>query len=773
MRAAFRKLSRAAAPLFGAIIGALAVLLAGTLAAATPAVVPAQGSLDGHWEGAISLPGINLQIQTDFKKAEAGWQGTIDIPQQRATGRALQGVKLEGQQVHFELQGGPGLAVFEGKLDGDKISGNFSQAGQTFPFALERKAAAGAAARPSLPEGMIPRELLLGNPEKAQPRISPDAKMLAYLAPSNGVLNVWVRTIGKDDDQVVTSDKKRGIRAFQWRYDSEHILYIQDKDGDENWHIYQTNLKTKMTRDLTPFDGIQARFVAGDYRFPDTLLVGLNVRNRQLHDVYRLNLKNGALDLDTENPGDVAGWVADNNLIVRIADVQTPDGGTLIRIRDDAKSPWREFLKWGAEESFGGVTGFAADNNTVRVISSVGANAARLVQVDAASGKQTVLAEDAQYDVSEAMVHPKTKQVEAAGFTRARLEWKVLDKSIAGDFAALAKIRDGDFNVVSRDLADKNWVVALFSDNSPVYWYLYDRGTHQATQLFSNQPKLEKYKLAKMQPISFQARDGMTIYGYLTLPPDAPPKNLPMVLDVHGGPWGRDTWGLRGEVQWLANRGYAVLQVNFRGSTGYGKAYLSAGDREWAGKMHNDLIDGKNWAVKQGYVDPKRICIMGGSYGGYATLVGVTFTPDDFACGVDIVGPSNIATLIRSIPPYWVPIKSMFDKRVGKVETEEEFLKSRSPLFRADQIKVPLLVGQGANDPRVNKAESDQIVAAVRKNNKPVEYIVFPDEGHGFARPENRLAFYAAAEQFLAKQLGGRAEPPSDAEGKLLASVLK
>jgi dipeptidyl aminopeptidase/acylaminoacyl peptidase len=297
-----------------------------------------------------------------------------------------------------------------------------------------------------------------------------------------------------------------------------------------------------------------------------------------------------------------------------------------------------------------------------------------------------------------------------------------------------------------------------------VYYYAYDRSTRKATPLFSDRPALEKYKLAKMQPISFQARDGLTIHGYLTLPVGLEPKNLPLVLNVHGGPWGRDTWGLDNEVQWLANRGYAVLQINFRGSTGYGKKFLNAGDREWAGKMHDDLIDAKRWAIQQGHADPQRVAIMGWSYGGYSTLVGLAFTPDEFVCGVDGVGPANLITLMRTIPPYWEPMKALFKKRLGDVEKDEDFLRSRSPLFKAAQIKAPLLIGQGANDPRVKQAESDQIVEAMRKNHKPVEYLVFPDEGHGFARPENRLKFYAAAEPFLAKYLGGRAEPPSDKE---------
>lgn len=763
------------------VAGCIAALFAALmiLAPAPALAQQAPAGLEGRWEGAIQLPTRELQINADFKKTSDGWAGTMDIPQQRAAGLPLQNLKLDGDNLSFQLQTPMGLTGFEGTLAGDAISGTFTPGGQTFPFTLARKT---AAAKAALPEGMIPREILLGNPEKAQPRVSPDGKLLAYLAPSNGVLNVWVRTLGQTDDRVVTSDKKRGVRFYTWDWDSQHVIYDQDRDGDENWHVYQTNLKTKTTRDLTPFEGIQARHTAAEPKFPDTVLVALNIRDARYHDVYRLHLRTGALTLDTENPGDVGGWTADNNLVVRAADINTPDGGTLIRVRDSANSPWRELTKWGPEESFGGVAGFAADNKTLWLISSVGANASRLVEIPAvapakggkaAAPAQRVIAEDPAYDVSGAMVHPTTKKLEAVSFTRARTEWKALDPAVEVDFAALGKVRDADFFISSRDLADRTWIVSFVSDDGPVYYYAYDRATKQATQLFSNRPALEKFKLAKMKPISFTTRDGMTIHGYLTVPPNSSGQNLPMVLNVHGGPWGRDTWGLNGTVQWLANRGYAVLQINFRGSTGYGKKYLNAGDREWAGKMHDDLIDGKRWAIQQGHADPKKICIMGGSYGGYATLVGVTFTPEEFACGVDIVGPSNIVTLIKTIPPYWAPLKSMFDRRVGRVETEEEFLKSRSPLFKAEQIKVPLLVAQGANDPRVKQAESDQIVAAARKNAKLVEYLVFPDEGHGFARPENRLAFYAAAESFLAKTLGGRTEPPSDAEAKLLASIRK
>jgi dipeptidyl aminopeptidase/acylaminoacyl peptidase len=316
----------------------------------------------------------------------------------------------------------------------------------------------------------------------------------------------------------------------------------------------------------------------------------------------------------------------------------------------------------------------------------------------------------------------------------------------------------GDFSLISRDDADQTWLIAFTVDNWPVPFYAYDRKSQHVTFLFDNQPDLNRYTLSHMQPISFPSRDGLTIHGYLTLPAGAQPHNLPLVLNVHGGPWGRDHWGYNPEAQWFANRGYASLQVNFRGSTGYGKDFLNAGDKEWGRNMHNDLVDAVQWAIKEGIAHPAKVAIYGGSYGGYAALVGATFTPDLFCCAVDIVGPSNLMTLIQTIPPYWSTFRATFHKRVGNPDTEEEFLKSRSPLFKADQIRIPVLIAQGANDPRVKQAESEQIVEAMQSKGIPYEYMLFPDEGHGFAKPENRIKFYVAAEQFLANQLGGRYE---------------
>ena len=615
---------------------------------------------------------------------------------------------------------------------------------------------------------VIPRDVLFGNPERANPQISPDGRQLGYLAPVNGVLNVWIRTIGKNDDRAVTDDKYRGIRNFLWQGDNQHVLYAQDSGGDENWRVHQTDIATKQTVDLTPFEKARADIIAYDWKLPDTLLVQINKRNPQVFDVYRIDLKTAKVEMDAENPGDVAIWTADNAQQIRAAQVQTKDGGTIVRVRDDVKSPWRELIHWGPDETFGNVVGFTPDNQKLWVDTSLDVNAARMLEIDIATGKRRVIAEDPNFDVSTAITNPKTNALEAVSFTRQRTEYDFIDPAVKADFQVLGKVHSGDIDAITADQDNDKWVVTFNSDDAPVYWYLYDRASKQATLLFSNRPALEKYKLAPMTPIEFTARDGMKLYGYLTTPAGMEAKHLPMVLFVHGGPWSRDEWGLNGTAQWLANRGYAVLQINFRGSTGYGKKYVNAGDRQWAGAMHTDLLDGKDWAVKTGVADATKVCIMGGSYGGYATLAGVAFSPDAFACGVDIVGPSNLNTLLKTTPPYWSTLLSTFHKRMGD---SEEFLNSQSPLFKADQIKVPLLIGQGANDPRVNKAESDQIVGAMRKNDKPVVYYVFPDEGHGFARPENRLAFFAASEEFLAKYLGGRSEAPSADESKLLASV--
>jgi dipeptidyl aminopeptidase/acylaminoacyl peptidase len=628
-------------------------------------------------------------------------------------------------------------------------------------------AAAALAAGPALAElpPLIPREVLFGNPEKASPQLSPDGKHLAYLAPDKkNVLQVWVRTVGKEDDRPVTRDEKRGIRQYYWAYDNQHLLYLQDAGGNENFHLYAVRLDDDKTRDLTPFEGVRAQGVDLDEDHPNEVLVGLNKRNKAVFDMHRIKIATGQDTLDTENPGNVVGWVSDTDYVVRAATTMNADGSYDILVRDAAKEPWRKLIHIGPDDQ-GQAGSFGRDKNTLYVVSNHGANAARLLKVDTGTAKEEVIAGDPQYDLSSAFSERKTNRPLAVAFTRARTEWKVLDDSVRADFEALAKVSRGDFGVVSRTLDDQTWLVVHNPDDGPASYHVYDRKAKKAQFLFTNKPKIEKYKLARMEPVEVKAKDGLTIHGYLTKPVGVDAKNLPAVLLVHGGPWARDAWGFQPEVQCLANRGYAVLQLNYRGSTGYGKDFLNAGNREWAGKMHQDLIDGVEYLTKSGVADPKKVAIMGGSYGGYATLVGLAFTPDVFACGVDIVGPSSIATLLKSIPPYWAPMKAVFSRRVGDLEKEEQFLNERSPLYRADQITRPLLIGQGANDPRVKQAESDQIVKALRDKKREVEYVLFPDEGHGFARPENRLQFYGIAEEFLAKHLGGRAEPATDVKG--------
>ena len=610
---------------------------------------------------------------------------------------------------------------------------------------------------------LIPREVLFGNPEKAQPRLSPDGTRLAYLAPSNGVLNVFVgpadAEVGGDEFAPVTRDEVRGIRVYFWAEDNRHVLYLQDEGGDENWRLHAVDPESGEDRDLTPFEGTQAQPIERSRRFPNEILIGLNKESPELHDAYKLTLSTGDLEIVAKNPGNVVGWVADQNFEVRGALTSTPEGGSDLLLRKDSDSDWNTAISWSKEDALtSGPVGFTGDSERMYLLDSRGANAARLVLFDPTSGDTEVLVEDPRYDVADVMVHPETREAQAAAIGGARTEWIILDDAIREDFEGIKALNRGDFAVTSRDRADERWIAAFTTDDGGASYYSYDRGKGTGTHLFDARPDLAGYALAQMEPVSFTSRDGLVVEGYLTVPPGEPGRPMPMVLNVHGGPWARDGWGYDPEAQWLANRGYACLQVNYRGSTGYGKDFLNAGNKEWAGKMHDDLVDAVRWAVDEGIADPERVAIYGGSYGGYAALVGATFTPDLFRCAVDIVGPSNLLTLISSIPPYWKPLLSIFHERVGNPETEEDFLKSRSPLFFVDNIQIPMLVAQGANDPRVKQAEAEQVVAAMREKGIDHEYMLFEDEGHGFARPENRLKFYATAERFLARHLGGRHE---------------
>ncbi|MEA3638837.1 MAG: S9 family peptidase [Lamprobacter sp.] len=628
---------------------------------------------------------------------------------------------------------------------------------------------------------LIPREVLFGNPTRAQARLSPDGRHLSWLAPSaEGVLNVWVQPADRSTEaRQITADQQRGIRNYGWSQDGARILYVQDEGGDENWHLYVVALDGSEARDLTPFEGVRAQNLMTDPKHPNEILVGLNKRNPSVFDMYRVQLDSGKVELDTENPGDVVSWLTDAEFRIRAAEATDPEtGDDIIRVRDAVDQPWRELMRFPFGEN-GGALAFNDKGDQLFITSSIGSDTTRLLALDINSGKPSQeLAQHAQADVGSVIMHPTEHRIQAVEFDYLKPEWTIIDPSIADDLAYLEETAEGTVAIVSRTLADDRWIFVDQPDDGPATYYLYDRESREpresteqreprkAERLFVTRPELAEYDLAKMQPLEIQARDGLTLPSYLTLPLGLEPKQLPLVLLVHGGPWARDDWGYSAQAQWLANRGYAVLQVNFRGSTGFGKAFLNAGNEEWGvGAMQHDLTDAVRWAIEQGIADPERVCIYGGSYGGYATLAGLAFTPDLYACGVDIVGPSNIETLFQSVPPYWAPMKKQLVKRVGDVENDPELNRRISPLFHAEKIEAPLMVLQGANDPRVKIAEADQIVNAMREKELPVTYLVFPDEGHGFARPENRLDANARIEQFLAQQLGGRAEPITPIEG--------
>ncbi|MDD1749977.1 MAG: S9 family peptidase [Methanothrix sp.] len=615
---------------------------------------------------------------------------------------------------------------------------------------------------------LIPRDLLFGNPDRITTRISPDGSKLSFLAPKDGVLNVWVGPADSPETaKAVTSDSSRGIRSYTWAYTNQHILYLQDRIGDENWRIYSANLSSGKTLDLTPFEGVRAEIRALSPKHPYEAIIGLNKRDPEYHDLFRLNIETGNMTRILENR-EFSGFEIDDDFEVRLASNMTADGGTEI-FRPAENKSWEPFLKIEMEDALTtGFSGFNKSNDLLYLIDSRSRNTAALYALNLQTNESSFLAEDPKSDLTGMMIHPTEKNVQAVAFYYDRIAWKILDPFISQDIDLLRSVDEGDMTVVSRSLDDKVWIVVFTRDNGPARYYHYDHEARKASFLFTDREKLVGLPLAKMIPAIIKSRDGLDMVCYYTLPLQSdengeglPEKPLPMVLYVHGGPWARDYWGLDSIHQWLANRGYGVLSVNFRGSTGLGKSFINAGNLEWGKKMHDDLIDAVNWSVQQKIADPEKIAIMGGSYGGYAALAGLTFTPRTFACAVDIVGPSNLITLLETIPPYWKPDIEQFTKRVGDFQTESgrKLLQERSPLNYVERIERPLLIGQGANDPRVKQNESDQIVKAMQAKGLPVTYVLYADEGHGFARPENRLSFYAIAEAFLAEHLGGSFQP--------------
>ena len=616
---------------------------------------------------------------------------------------------------------------------------------------------------------LIERSKFFGNPSRAGGQISPNGRWLSWLGPRDGVLNIWVAPRADPTAaRALTDETVRPIRSYFWSPDSATVLYVNDQGGDENFKLYGVAAEGGEAKTLTPFDKTRTEILKVSPQVPDRILVGVNNRDPRWHDVYALDLASGALILVFENDG-FGSFLIDQTLTVRGGARPRPDGGEdYYRIEDGvAGAEPIESVSFDDAPTVNPLR-FTADGETLYWIDSRGRDTAALVAQDMASGARTVLAEDPRVDIPDAMFNPITGRVEAYPATYLTTEWIALDAAVKADLDFLQGALKGEISITSRTHADDLWVVSVDAVTSAPAAWLYERASRKLTELYLTRPELAGAVLAAMHPVEIRSRDGLVQPSYLTLPPGSDPDGtgrpkspVPLVLVPHGGPWARDVYGYNPLHQFLANRGYAVLSPNFRSSTGFGKAFLAAGYLEWGGKMHDDLIDAVNWAVDQGVATADQVAIMGGSYGGYSVLAGLAFTPEVFACGVDVVGPSNLNTLLASIPAYWEAGRIQLYKRVGDPTTPDgaALLKACSPLTRADAIVRPLLIGQGANDPRVKQAESDQIVTAMQSKSIPVTYVLFPDEGHGFARPENNIAFFATAEHFLAGCLGGRAEP--------------
>ncbi len=617
---------------------------------------------------------------------------------------------------------------------------------------------------------LIPRTAIFGNPERSIARISPDGRHVSWLAPKDGVMNIWVASADDPDSaRVITSDSYRGIPVYYWAPNSKYVYYIQDDGGDENFHVYSSDIASGEVRDLTPVaEGARATIEHVSSAKPNHIVVGINERDPQLFDLFIVDVTTGERKLLRENPG-YGAWLIDNSLTPRYGVQPTPDGGANIVDFDGtvfATIPPEDFL---VTQSIG----FNADNSAIFLLDSRGRDTAALTRVDLGTGEAVVMAADDDADISGVLIDQQTFEPIAYNVDYLKSSWEGLTEEAKADFGALSSRLQGSLTIVSTTQDMSKWVIHEDATEKPGAYYVYDRVDGSVSQMLVTRPVLNDATLAPMQAVVIEARDGFELVSYLTLPagsdPDGdgrPEEPLPMVLAVHGGPWARDNYGYHPWHQWLANRGYAVLSVNYRGSSGFGKSFMRAAIREFAGKMHDDLLDGVAWAVAERIADPEKVAIAGGSYGGYATLIGVSFTPDTFACGVDLVGPSSLVTLIESFPEYWKPwLAGTWHMYVGDPANEDDRkdMLGRSAISRIDDISVPLLVGQGQNDPRVTKQESDQLVEAMSAKELPVTYVNFPDEGHGFQRPENRLAFYAVMEGFLAQCLGGRAENVNDA----------
>lgn len=607
------------------------------------------------------------------------------------------------------------------------------------------------------PSPLIPRRLLFADSAVRAPRLSPDGRSIGYLARSRGALNVWVQPVGGGTTEAVTHEVGQGVRQFFYCHDRRHLAYLTDETATESWRLHLVDLAGGTTKTLPIARGVQLRIIAHNPHRPEELILGLNDRRAELHDVYRYEISSGRIEKILDNPG-LAGFFVDagNRLRGGVRFRSTGEVEVLIRAGVGADE-WNVVYELAANEAAGGPLGFCSGDREVLLLTAKDAPTLRLVALDVSSRETRVLAEDPNHDVANVVLHPRTSDVQLVSFRRERTEWRVLDESVASDIEALQQVDRGDFTVLSRDDADTRWLVYFDHDREPPSYYLWDRGSQHATQLFGHARRGSGYRFSRVEPFSFTARDGLRMHGYLTPPVDASAGPLPTVVMVHGGPWTRDTWGFQPQAQWLANRGYLCVQINFRGSMGYGKEFLNRGNHQWGLDMQRDLVDGVHHLVAEGVTDVRRVGIFGHSYGGYAALVGATM-PQVFACAVAVGAPVDLCSLIASLPPARRAFAGKWHIRVGDPRVDAASLRSRSPVEWTQDVVVPLFIAHGTNDARASYAEVETWVQQLRECGASVEFRSYAGEGHSLIGEESRLDFYEHAESFLARHLGGRFE---------------
>lgn len=603
----------------------------------------------------------------------------------------------------------------------------------------------------------IPLEDFFKNPEKSQYQISPDGSHYSYLAPYESRMNVFVQKIGADSAMRITDVTDRDIAGYTWANNSR-ILYLKDKGGDENFALYGVNLDGSNSIALTDFDGVRTSIIDDLEDQEDYMLVEMNKRDPRVFDPYRLNIVSGELELLAENPGNISGWMTDHDGKLRIASV-TDGVNTSLLYRETEQDEWEVLLETNFKESMSPLF-FTFDNKNLYVSSNIGRDKSAIMLFDIASKSSTELIfEHPEVDVYGLNYSRARKVLTSISYTTDKRYRHFLDKETERWFADLeAQLKGYEIGIGAMSKDEKKLIVRTYSDRSLGAYYFYDIDSKKLELIEAVSPWIKEDEMASMKPVQYTSRDGKVINGYLTLPLGKEAKNIPVVVNPHGGPWARDNWGYNPEIQFLANRGYAVLQMNFRGSTGYGRSFWESSFKQWGQTMQNDITDGVNWLIEQGIANPEKIAIYGASYGGYATLAGLTYTPDLYACGVDYVGVSNLFTFMETIPPYWTQYLEMLYEMVGHPEQDSSMMAAYSPSLNADKITAPLFIAQGANDPRVKKSESDQMVEAMKSRGVEVEYMVKDNEGHGFRNEENKFDFYRSMESFLEKHIGNTSE---------------